>query len=43
VIAVLFGVALLNETVSARAGAGAALILVGIALATFWSAPRRSS
>ncbi|MCI0452614.1 MAG: EamA family transporter [Candidatus Latescibacteria bacterium] len=40
IIAVLIGVALLGETVSPRVGAGAALILAGIALATFWSNPR---
>jgi len=40
IIAVLIGWALLGETVSPRVGAGAALILAGIALATFWSNPR---
>jgi drug/metabolite transporter (DMT)-like permease len=40
IIAVLIGVAFLGETVSPRLGAGAALILVGIALATFWTTPR---
>ncbi len=40
VIAVLIGVALLGETVSPRVGAGAGLILAGIAVATFWSGPR---
>jgi drug/metabolite transporter (DMT)-like permease len=40
IIAVLIGYAALGETVSPRVGVGAALILAGIALATFWSAPR---
>ena len=40
IIAVLIGFAILGETVSPRVGAGAALILAGIALATFWSDPR---
>jgi drug/metabolite transporter (DMT)-like permease len=40
IIAVLIGFVVLDETISARVGAGAALILAGIALATFWSAPR---
>jgi drug/metabolite transporter (DMT)-like permease len=39
IIAVLIGFAILGETVSPRMGAGAALILAGIALATFWSGP----
>ncbi|HXV14510.1 MAG TPA: EamA family transporter [Candidatus Krumholzibacteria bacterium] len=39
IIAVLIGVAF-GETISPRVGAGAALILAGIALATFWSNPR---
>jgi drug/metabolite transporter (DMT)-like permease len=40
IIAVLIGYAALGETVSPRVGVGAALILSGIALATFWSTPR---
>ncbi len=40
IIAVLIGVAFLHETVSPRLGAGAALILAGIAIATWWSNPR---
>jgi drug/metabolite transporter (DMT)-like permease len=40
IIAVLIGFAFLGETVSPRVAAGAALILAGIALATFWSGPR---
>jgi drug/metabolite transporter (DMT)-like permease len=40
IIAVLIGFVILDETISPRIGAGAALILAGIALATFWSAPR---
>lgn len=41
IIAVLIGFVFLGETVSPRVGAGAALILAGIAVATFWSPPRR--
>jgi drug/metabolite transporter (DMT)-like permease len=40
IIAVLIGVVFLHETVSPRLGAGAALILAGIAMATRWSNPR---
>ena len=40
IIAVLIGFVILGETISPRVGAGAALILAGIALATFWSSPR---
>lgn len=45
VIAVLIGFVTFGETVSPRVGAGAALILAGIALATFWSnsKPRRAA
>ncbi len=43
VIAVLFGVALLGETVSPRLGVGAALILAGIAVATLWPPVRKRS
>jgi drug/metabolite transporter (DMT)-like permease len=45
IIAVLIGFVILDETISPRVGAGAALILAGIALATFWSTPlpRRST
>jgi putative membrane protein PagO len=42
VIAVLIGVALLNETVSPALGFGAALILTGIAIATRWNRGRAS-
>jgi drug/metabolite transporter (DMT)-like permease len=40
IIAVLIGFVALGETVSLRVGAGAVLILAGIALATFWSKPK---
>ena len=43
VIAVLFGVLLLGETVSQRLGLGALLILAGIAVATLWPAARKPS
>ncbi len=43
VIAVLFGVWLLGETVSPRLGVGAALILAGIAVATWWPPARKPS
>jgi drug/metabolite transporter (DMT)-like permease len=39
IIAVLIGYAILGETVSPRVGVGAAMILAGIAVATFWSKP----
>ncbi len=42
IIAVLIGVVFLGETVSPSLGAGAALILVGIAIATRWMKPRAS-
>ncbi|HEU4929087.1 MAG TPA: DMT family transporter [Candidatus Krumholzibacteria bacterium] len=43
VIAVMFGVLLLGETVSPRLGVGAALILAGIAVATLWPPSRKPS
>ena len=39
IIAVLIGYVILGETVSPRVGVGAAMILAGIAVATFWSTP----
>ena len=43
IIAVLFGVLLLGESVSPRLGVGALLILAGIAVATLWPPVRKPS
>lgn len=43
IVAVILGFTFLGETISARVGLGAGLILLGITLATFARNPRRSN